>query len=70
MPEPMSRRKPWYRARNVVLAIVLAMALVIGWFGLDVWNICRWWWFVVFINDLWCYSTEYGMYCSLSLKCS
>ncbi len=39
MPEPIESRKPWHRPRNVVLAVLLAIVLVIGWIGLDFWRV-------------------------------
>ncbi|MDY7109829.1 MAG: hypothetical protein SYC29_14450 [Planctomycetota bacterium] len=32
------RRRPWYRPRNVILAIVLVILLVCGWAVLETWR--------------------------------
>lgn len=37
MPEPIKRRKPWHRPRNIVLAALLTIVLAIGWICLNVW---------------------------------
>ena len=38
MPEP-PRRKQWYRPRNVLLAIVFVIVLVVAWVFLDLWRV-------------------------------
>ncbi|MCH8152513.1 MAG: hypothetical protein IH830_09100 [Planctomycetes bacterium] len=39
MPEPNKHRKRWYRPRNVVLTVLFAIVLVIGWICLDGWRV-------------------------------